>query len=152
MRIVLLRHGIAVDRGEWPADLEFDRPLTDEGKKKLRRVLKSYRSRGGKHAVVYSSPLIRARETAEVAVRVLEARLELIEQLEPGGNAFSWLKTCPEPEPLLVGHEPDLAHLAARCMGLRRTFFEHKKAGLSCLEGEPGQMRLLWLLTPRVTG
>lgn len=149
MRLVLLRHAIAVEREEW-SDSDEERPLTEVGRKKLKGVLKAYRKRGGSHRVIYSSPLVRARQTAEIAARMLEARLEFLSELEPGGHAFAWLDRCPEPEPMLVGHEPDLAELAARCLGLRRPLFEHKKAGMSCLQGEPGQMQLLWLVTPKM--
>lgn len=150
MRLLMLRHAVAMDREDWPREKEFDRPLTDFGKKKLKAVVRSLqRRRIGQVSAIYTSPLKRAHDTAEIAANILGTRVQLAPELRPGGEAFAWLQALAETDIMIVGHEPDMAQLAASCLGVRTPFFEHKKAGMSCLEGDPGEMQLRWLVTPK---
>src|SRR5215471_14121561 len=70
MQIYILRHGIAEDPKRGHPD--SDRALTDEGREKLRRVLKRARAAGVTPAAILSSPYRRAVETAEVAAKELD--------------------------------------------------------------------------------
>jgi phosphohistidine phosphatase len=111
-----------------------------------------------------SSPLRRARETAELALSAgLAPSLELAEALAPGGEALAalpaWLESLEapagaSPRLLLVGHEPDLSNLAARLIGAPPGSLELRKAGLAVLRlprsAAPGQATLRLLLSPRL--
>src|SRR5947209_14733617 len=70
MQIYVLRHGIAEDATHGQADSA--RALTDEGREKLRRVLKRARAAGVTPAAILSSPYRRAVETADVAAKELD--------------------------------------------------------------------------------
>jgi len=65
MQIHLGRHGIAEDAK--PGGSDAERKLTEEGKQKLRRVLKRARDTGVSPSLIATSPLVRAAETAEIA-------------------------------------------------------------------------------------
>lgn len=145
MQLILLRHAIA----EELVTHDFDRRLTVEGSARLRRVLRHFRRCFEGPTIIFSSPLVRARQTARIAARILDAPLRRCDALQPGGDAFGWLQSQPCEQLMLVGHEPDLSLLAARFLGVSRPFFSFKKSGMAYLEGSPGAGQLRWLLTPR---
>lgn len=149
MNLILVRHGVAEERENWPQDQEFERPLTRQGKARLKRVVSAFRETQAAPEVIYTSPLTRARQTAEMLAEALRTPVHLESVLEPGGAAWEWLRERTAESMMVVGHEPDLAELAARWMGLDQPLFRLKKAGMACLEGDPGSARLLWLVTPR---
>src|SRR5688572_24749324 len=69
MEVYLLRHGIAEDGS--PTGRDADRPLTDEGRRKLRDVLKLAAAGGVRPDLLVSSPYLRAKQTAEIAQEIL---------------------------------------------------------------------------------
>jgi len=159
MNLYLLRHGVAVEHGA--AGYEDDeRPLTPAGRRKLRSVIRAMRAMDISFAVVLSSRLPRARETAEIVCKGLHLRkkLKLSEHLAPGGGAsvigqLRRLKPVPE-SVLLVGHEPDLSRLASLLLiGRNNLAIDLKKGGLCKLSIDhlkAGRCATLsWLLTPR---
>src|SRR6267154_885612 len=77
MQIYLLRHGIAED-GK-PGRPDSERALTDEGRAKLRRVLKRARTADVTPSLIFSSPYRRALETADVAVEVLHYEGDVVQ-------------------------------------------------------------------------
>lgn len=82
MKLVLLRHEIAAPR-EPGAAVETDakRPLTDEGRKRARRAARGlHRLLGGIDRLA-SSPLRRARETAEALASSLELPIVVWDEL-----------------------------------------------------------------------
>ena len=72
MEIYLLRHGLAEDQA--PAGRDGDRRLTDEGRTKLHRVMARAHTAGVNPALILSSPLVRAMQTAEIAAQELRLR------------------------------------------------------------------------------
>src|SRR5262245_34770965 len=76
MQIYLLRHGIAEDAK--PRQSDADRSLTDEGREKLRRILKRASSGGAEPTVIVSSPLRRAVQTAEEAAQALKYKGQIL--------------------------------------------------------------------------
>ncbi|MBS2038083.1 histidine phosphatase family protein [bacterium] len=145
MRLIILRHAIA----EELVTTDFERRLTVEGRARCRKVLFHFARRFEAPTIIFSSPLIRARQTARLAARVLGAPVRLHDCLRPQGEALAWLRTQPCEDLMVVGHEPDLSRLAAGFLGLERACFGFKKSGMALLEGQPGQGQLRWLLTPR---
>ena len=68
--LYLIRHGFAEERGPaWPDDNK--RPLTDHGISRLRRAGRALARLGLTPDVVLTSPLVRARQTAEIVAREL---------------------------------------------------------------------------------
>lgn len=117
MHIYLLRHGIAEDAG--PGVSDHERALTAEGQKKLRRAMGAWRRLVAKPDVVITSPLRRARETAELFAEAtrFSGALRVEEALVPNA-ATSLAISLLEAEVLsgtsaiaLVGHEPHLGYL-----------------------------------------
>ncbi|MFN8606903.1 MAG: histidine phosphatase family protein [Vulcanimicrobiota bacterium] len=145
MRLLILRHAIA----EALVVNDFERRLTVEGRARCRRVLRHFARCFQAPAIIFSSPLVRARQTARIASRILDTPVRLCDELRPGGAAFDWLRAQPCQDLMVVGHEPDLSRLAARFLGLERPCFGFKKSGLAVLEGQPGQGQLGWLITPK---
>jgi phosphohistidine phosphatase len=163
--LLLLRHGIAEERS--PGADDAARALTARGRERSRAVLERLAGLGFRADRLLSSPLCRARQTAELAVRAgLAEALELAEALAPAADPLDslprWLASLAPPEGerprlLLVGHEPDLGLLACRLIGAPAGAIELRKAGLvvlhlsSCREGPlAGSAQLRLLLSPRL--
>ena len=160
MELVFLRHGLAVDKEEWKGKDE-DRPLTAEGVDKTKEVVRGLRALKVCPDVILSSPLLRARETAEIAKKGLssDAKVELADELTPSAapdRLIARLADLAEkPVVLCVGHEPHLSTtISAMVSGKTAASFEVKKAGACCIRftGIPkaGAGTLLWLLPPKV--
>jgi len=157
--LYLVRHAIAFDRdaSQWPDDRE--RPLTEEGARRFRRVARRLRGVVPEVGACLSSPLARAWQTAATLQEVSGwPAPEPFAELEPGRSASAVIRALKAREPAgsiaLVGHEPGLHELAS-CLLLRSetsVVFELKKGGIARLvfEGPPkaGGARLRWLFTP----
>lgn len=154
MRLFLLRHGIAEDGG--PSLRDFDRALTERGRAELHWIARGMQNLSVGPAPILSSPLVRARQTAELVAPVLGARFDITEELSSGadfGALQRLISAHSNAESLmLVGHEPDLADLAAALVGAHQGALVLKKAGLIRIDlpgrAEPRAGRLRWLLTP----
>lgn len=155
MRLFFLRHGIA-EPGHNGLD-DFDRALTPEGRAELDGIARGLRRLKVRPQPLLSSPLVRARQTAEVVAPILGATVELTDELATGATfgAFRRLvaRYANAQSIMLVGHEPGFSHTAAELIGAEPGTLALKKAGLIRvdLDGsfEPGQGYLRWLLTPR---
>lgn len=165
--LLLLRHGIAEDRRSVSNDAQ--RALTDAGRERTAQVLERLLALELQCDLVLSSPLVRARQTAELAVSAgLAPELELAASLAPLADPLPllerWLGPL-SPRPgwrrlALVGHEPDLSTLAALLIGVPMaqapTALRLKKAGVALLQwpappqaGLLGSARLAMLLPPK---
>ena len=160
MNLYFLRHGLAVERGEFDYANDAARPLTPKGKKQLRAAAAALGAMGLGFDVILSSPLVRARQTAEIIAAELGSknRPGLADELKPGGTAKKLVQKIRglKPAPanlLLVGHEPDFSELISRFVtGRAGGGFALKKGGLAKLEIvrlRDGKCAVLaWLLTP----
>ncbi|HSW49016.1 MAG TPA: histidine phosphatase family protein [Bryobacteraceae bacterium] len=160
MQVYLLRHGIAEDRRPGRSDAE--RKLTEEGKEKLRRVLIQAKEAVGSPALILTSPLIRAVETAEIAAEVLGYRgtIPRTEALLPSSTPLAVWKTLRDNAAakaiLMAGHEPLLSETAGYLLGVPRAAVDFRKGALMRIDvddltGTPRGV-LEWLLTPRLAG
>ena len=118
MTLYLLRHAIAVERGTPGYARDSDRPLTAQGKAKMRKLALGMKAIGVEVDVILSSPFLRASETAEIVARVLGARakLEYSPLLEAGGDPAALIDELARRRKsvnrvMLVGHEPYLGDL-----------------------------------------
>ncbi len=161
MNLYLLRHGEAADRGSVSRDRDDERPLSDEGRRRVGRVARGLRAIGVDVDVILSSPLLRALQTAQAVAAAFRPgpRVESTPHLAPGGSATKLLELIASRHGrhdgvLLVGHEPDLGAFAASLMfGEAIPCLRLKKGGLVRLSASPPFTsrcaELLWLLTPR---
>lgn len=122
MYLYLIRHGIAADRdltSQDPTISDESRPLTQIGRKKMAQVADRLGKSGLKFDLIITSPLVRARQTAEIAIdRQLSNQLEISPELAPDGDLYSWLKQwhsrtgAPISQLAVVGHAPNLGEWA----------------------------------------
>ena len=168
--LLLLRHGIAQERGLAVAEgcPERERSLTAEGRSRTAAVVERLVSLGFRCDWLLTSPLPRARQTAEIALAAgLAPGMGLAAELEPEADPLALLARWMGPEPplrgwrrlCLVGHEPDLSLLAAALCGAPAGALRLKKAGAAVLELLPApgpgpttagpRACLTHLLTPR---
>ena len=135
MQLYLLRHANA----DTPAATDFDRALSPMGVNQARTVGWFCREHGLIPEIVLTSPLLRARQTAEHFTQTLGVPpAEVASFLASGMSphmALTELKAYKEFENvLIVGHEPDFSMLIAELLGLPSP--EHvsvKKASLTRL-------------------
>jgi len=162
MKLYVLRHGEAADRVDPRYENDADRPLVRKGIRRTRALARVLRRLNITFDVIFSSPLVRARETAEIVAHELRlhGRLELTKHLAPDGDVEELVDVLsqlwPPPENvLLVGHEPDASRLISwLCTGGPHLALTLKKGGLCRMEIEAlsaGRCASLeWLLTPNV--
>jgi phosphohistidine phosphatase len=158
MDCVLLRHGIAVEQDEWEGP-DTNRPLTERGAKRVAQVAAGLNRLGVRPTHVFSSPLIRAIETAKIVHRSLRVRsaVQIVDALLPDAPPNQLLSVMqdllPESSVLCIGHEPHLGLAASVMLSGRATAsFPMKKAGACLIElpmpAKPGRGVLRWWLTP----
>ena len=158
MQIYLLRHGIAEDAA--PGRPDSERPLTSEGREKLRRVLKRARSADCAPSAILSSPYKRALETSAVAAEVLayENQVVKVPSLVPEGSPEEvWQEIRRRPNEraiLLSSHEPLMSTMVAFLLDSPALLVDMKKAALVRIDCERLGPRpkgvLKWMLTPGV--
>lgn len=150
MRLYFLRHGIAEERE--PGRPDSARKLTPAGIAEMERVGAGLKALGLEFDAILTSPLVRARETAEIAAGALKLNV-LEEPRLASGAGFGDLQEALESQPerarlLLVGHEPDFSLFVEALTGGR---VRMKKASVALVEArkvEPGIGELRWLLEP----
>jgi len=160
MEIYLLRHAIADDRS--PSGRDYDRRLTDEGREKLRRVLKRAAAAGVQPSLILSSPLVRAVQTAEIAAEDLgyKGKIVRVECLAPEGSPPEvWQEIRSrhdEKSVVLAGHEPLFSSIVAYLLGATRSMVDFRKAGLVRIDvhgfGATPAGVLQWMLIPKIAG
>lgn len=161
MKIILIRHAIAEDRLVFGGQNSNDelRPLTEKGKKRMLQGSIGLSRLEPQVDYLFSSPLTRAVETAEIIAQAYpKATTSITSTLSPGGNRdqlVEQLQAIPrDANVALVGHEPDLSELIAWfCTGSDFSFLRLKKGAACLLEciGQPGaaSAEMQWALTPK---
>lgn len=134
MEIYFLRHGPAGSRAEWSGD-DDARPLTDEGKARMTREAAALQKLGVAPAVILTSPLARARQTAEIVAARLGSPDFVVcdERLSPGFGPHDLADILGDHRGvssiMLVGHEPDFSLTIGEFVGGGRVAL--KKGGLA---------------------
>jgi phosphohistidine phosphatase len=161
VELYLIRHGIAQVATD---EIEDDaRSLTKEGRRKTEKVAKRLLGLGLHFETIATSPLVRARQTAEILKATgLSSQIEECAELGFAGDISHWLENWLEPRkyapntPIaLVGHEPCLSTWAEILIwGEARTALVLKKAGMIGIKlpetGSPlGRSQMFWLTPPK---
>ena len=111
MRIYLIRHSNAVDPGTPEYDDDSQRPLTEKGRDKMKKIAFALKGLGIKPDIIVSSPYVRAQQTAEILAKILKYKKELVfsDTIVPMGKADKIIGEINEKynvdELVLVGHE-----------------------------------------------
>ncbi|HKY09286.1 MAG TPA: phosphohistidine phosphatase SixA [Candidatus Binatia bacterium] len=163
MNLYLMRHGIALSANDASVASDEERPLSAKGAKRLRRAAKGMRRLGLSFDALLTSPLTRARQTADIVAAALAAEtlVEEIPDLSPEGTVehllFGLTRYQDRGDLLLVGHEPLMsaaaAHLLTGKSARGAMDIEFKKGALCRIEIDalppPGPGKLHWFLTPK---
>ena len=120
MDLLVIRHGIAEDREAFAASGKDDaqRPLTDEGRRKMRQAARGLTAVVPALDVLASSPLVRARQTADLVAKAYSGLpVTEITQLQPDQppEAFAeWVRgQALHGAVAAVGHEPLLGQIVS---------------------------------------
>jgi phosphohistidine phosphatase len=156
MELYILRHGEAQPRESGITD--GDRALVKKGKSEVRDVVKAARRAKVDPEMILTSPLRRARETAEVASSVFKGcPIKETDALLPDASPdVTWKAACSNAKAtrvLLTGHEPHLSHFISFLLGSEITV-DLKKGALVRIDttkrsGNPNGV-LKWMITPRI--
>jgi phosphohistidine phosphatase len=133
VKLFLIRHGPAVPAGT-KGIADADRTLTPEGRKKTLQAMRGLKRLDPGITSIYSSPLPRAFETAEILARLLEGpKIHATDRLLPGASVDEFLALVRQAKgegTAFVGHEPNLSSALAVLIGADDTAsYEFKKAG-----------------------
>jgi len=155
--LYILRHGIAVPHGT-PGIADDDRPLTPKGEDRCKQVGRGLAALGLELDRIVTSPLIRARRTAELVAKELDQveDLEIAQELGADNSAETirdWLRERSEERLMIVGHNPSLSDLVGLLTvgETGKLPVELKKGGIAALSPglDPRQsFRLDWIATP----
>lgn len=146
MQLLLLRHGKAEDHSA--AGTDFSRELMEKGHEQARHAARILSAADMLPDIVLSSPLVRARQTADTFAEA--ARL-------PGSVVQPWLSCGMLPQialsqlaafadfecVMIVGHEPDFSQLIEHCLGTTAICVEVKKGSVTCIELRPPNPRAI---------
>jgi phosphohistidine phosphatase len=164
MNLYLMRHGIALAQDDASVSSDSERPLSHKGVKRMRKAAKGIRRLEIPFDALLTSPLLRARQTAEIVASALgiEDRLEEISGLAPESTVehlmFGLTRYQEREHLLLVGHEPLLGDTLSCLLsgGRQKAAAFHvdlKKASLCRVEIDAlpvtGPGKLHWLLSPK---
>ncbi|HEY6691706.1 MAG TPA: histidine phosphatase family protein [Solirubrobacteraceae bacterium] len=143
----LLRHGEAVPHDSKP---DADRELTARGERQALAAGEGLARLGVEFAACYTSPKVRARDTARLACKALNIEPEETESLANGFDREAALELLmahdDDARVLAVGHDPSFSQVVFDLTGGRVDF---KKGGVAAVRIERGGGELLALLRPR---
>ena len=154
MDLILLRHGKAENHN---ADGDFSRALVEKGREQARRAAKLLKAAGALPDIVLTSPLVRARQTADEFCQTAGI---------PGAVIQGWLGCGMAPETAMaelaafrdfkrvaiVGHEPDFSCFIEWILGSVSGSIDVKKGTVACLEITPPSRHgtLVYLIPPKL--
>lgn len=161
MKVYIIRHGQAAERDGQRYPDDDQRPLTPEGMARFQEAVRGLRRLDMQVSRVISSPVLRARQTAELLVeglRLPKGVLELSDRCRYDAHVqATWeeiRRRKSEAALALVGHEPHLSELISFLIagdaGCRVVM---KKGACACVVAneslQPGGLELRWLLTQK---
>ena len=156
MDLILLRHGKAED---FNSDGDAARALVEKGREQARKAAKLLKHAKLLPDIVLTSPLVRARQTAEEFCDAAGL---------PGAVIQGWLASGMNPEQAMselagfrefkriaiVGHEPDFSGLIHWILGTSGGSVDVKKGAIACLQVTPPSRHgtLVYLIPPKLAG
>jgi phosphohistidine phosphatase len=150
MKICFLRHGEA-DWPDWDKP-DDERPLTRSGSKEMKRVAKFLARLKFCPDLVFTSPLPRAVQTAEIAAKHLDRKVQIEPELCHGFNLERLRRIIAQTDAqcvMIVGHEPEFSAVIEELTGGK---VKLAKAGIALVETDAncklGTLR--WLFPPKM--
>jgi phosphohistidine phosphatase len=156
---MVFRHGIAEDVSQDGTDEA--RALTPKGVKRTCAAVRGLASLADPPEAILTSPLVRARQTAEIAAEAWDVEPEVMQELgaQVVPDIVAALSGRTEERVMIVGHEPSLGRtIAALCAGAGATTRDVVALGKAGCAGvsvtfappHPANGTLVWLATPRM--
>jgi phosphohistidine phosphatase len=150
MKLCFLRHGEA----DWPNwdKPDDERPLTERGRKEMKRVANFLERLKFSADAILTSPLPRASQTAEIVAKRLGIELKTDPALAHGFNVERLRRLLDKADAdcvMVVGHEPAFSEVIKELTGGE---IKLSKAGVALLEVNRGctSGTLLWLFPPKI--
>jgi len=142
MKLIFIRHGVAEGHFSFDQGADFERVLTPEGIVKLHETLKVFKKSVKNIDVIFSSPLARAVQTAELIHEYYSSSdLELMSDLDildDPKHLVEYISFLPtDGVYAFVGHDPHLTKVIAALLALHpeHDFMKLKKGGICVLDG-----------------
>ena len=156
MDLIILRHGTAEDSN--PGG-DHARALTEKGRQQARDAGILLKTSGLLPEIVLTSPLVRARQTAEEFCKSAGIPSPVVQDWLASGmmrtTALNELVGFREFSKIaIVGHEPDLSELIQYVLAAHGNAIEMKKGAIACVRVFPPAKQgvLLYLAPPAITG
>ena len=150
MKLYFVRHGIAEDM----ADSDFTRELTPRGRRRVTRSAQVMRRLNLRPQRIYSSPRLRARQTADIIAAALDRPVSLADEVNFGFDLddISSLTQAlgSGAEIMFVGHNPDMSLLVRQLTGVNASMKKGGLARVDVYDGAAAQGELVWLIAPKV--
>lgn len=151
MQLIILRHGKAEAKGH---KKDFDRELVERGFEQARKAGKLLKATGHLPDIVLTSPLVRARQTAEAFCESAGIDGPIVQDWIASGmhpeTALSELKAFAEHRRvMIVGHEPDLGDLIGWICGGTVDLPTGSVAALELMPPTP-KGQLVYLVPPMI--
>jgi phosphohistidine phosphatase len=151
MKLYVMRHGPAEDQAD--SGLDGDRALTPSGRHRVREVAQALVAEGEEPNTVFTSPLVRAVQTAEIVAITTKltergGSVEANRDLVAGADLFPFVTKLEAKRAMIVGHEPDLSELVARLIGAPMPV-PMGKAMVVGLALHDGSARIRFVLDPK---
>jgi phosphohistidine phosphatase len=151
MKLYFVRHGKASKQ----AASDAQRPLTDSGNRQITRAAQVLKRLGVAPAYVFSSPRLRAKQTADILGAALgtETTVEEAVNFDFDIDKARDLLACAssdDAEILFVDHNPSRSEVV---QGVTGASVSMTTGGIACVQARPASLehsRLLWLLTPKL--
>jgi len=150
MELYFLRHARSVSRAEWAGD-DGQRPLTEDGRLDMVREAATLTRLGLRPDLIVTSPLLRARQTAEIVAAALDASDRVIDddRLTHGFGPKRLRKVLRAHKDarhvMLVGHEPDFSATIGKLTGGRVLCSKGGLARVDIADVEDRRGELVWL-------
>ena len=159
IRVYLVRHGIAADAS--PGQPDESRALTAKGRKRFRRAARAFAQRAEDPFDLFTSPLVRAVQTAEIFARAVKQDVVgVLEELRSGARVedlFAVLERRIRDGQgvALVGHDPQMSRLVvalARLGQAQAAQVQFRKGAIVRIDVDafpPKKSEPRWHLKPR---
>src|SRR4051794_28042580 len=151
--LYLVRHAHAGDPARWTGD-DARRPLSAKGRLQADTVARHLVSLAVDLDVIITSPLVRARQTADTIARALDMAVQVEDRVAQGLSMSALERVLADAgDPgaaLVVGHDPDFSDLLANLAGAGSIPF--RKGAIARFEARrplrAGDAILRWLIPP----
>jgi phosphohistidine phosphatase len=159
LELYMIRHGLAGEKKE-DETTDDERPLKKKWKEKMKDIAKGLKELRISFDIVLTSPLLRAKESAEIvnAYCCDTKEVTVTDLLVPDAsynNLIKFLNKIKNVKRIaIVGHEPFLSSFASYCLSKNEnSLMNLKKGGILMLEIDevirPGRCILSWLIEPK---